>query len=136
MRAVSVVAVLFLLGCGAQPQEHVPSLEEIAKLEQVVDTSLPLVQQAYSIETEEVCERQGGSWQKVGRQQSLACVLPTADAGHSCNDSSECEVACIVEDNTIKAGEKVQGICLHNTDLLGCRAYVSNGVVEQTLCVD
>ncbi|WP_394222052.1 hypothetical protein [Alteromonas gracilis] len=136
MRAVNLIAVLFLIGCGAQPQEKVPSLEEVAKLEQVVDTSLPLVQQAYSIETQEVCERQGGSWKKIGRQQSFGCVLPTADAGNVCNDSRECEVACIVDDNDIKAGEEVQGVCLNNTDLLGCRSYVSNGVVEQTLCVD
>ncbi len=129
-----------LTACGAQPPEviekPIASVEEVEKLEQVVDTSLPLVQQAYSIESEKVCDKQGGSWKKVGRQQAYACVLPANDAGNACNDSSECEVACVTENNNMEAGEKARGVCLESTDLFGCRAYVSNGVVEHTLCVD
>jgi len=36
----------------------------------------------------------------------------------------------------MEAGEKARGVCLESTDLFGCRAYVSDGVVEHTLCVD
>ncbi|QDG37804.1 hypothetical protein FJN14_04770 [Alteromonas mediterranea] len=129
-----------LSACGAQPPEHIEqptiSVEEVEKLEQVVDTSLPLVQQAYSIESEEVCDKQGGKWEKVGRQQAYACVPPANDAGNACNDSSECEVACVTENNKMEAGQKASGVCLETTDLFGCRSYVSNGVVEHTLCVD
>ena len=129
-----------LSACGAQPlkpiDEQITSAENVEKLEQVVDTSLPLVQQAYSIESEEVCDKQGGKWEKVGRQQAYACVLPANDAGNACNDSSECEVACVTENNKMEAGQKASGVCLETTDLFGCRAYVSNGVVEHTLCVD
>ncbi len=122
-----------LSACGAQPPE--PIDEPIASVEDV-DTSLPLVQQAYSIESEKVCDKHGGNWKKVGRQQAHACVLPASDAGNACNDSSECEVACVTANNNIEAGEKARGVCLESTDLFGCRAYVSNGVVEHTLCVD
>jgi len=129
-----------LSACGAQPPElidsSIMSVEEVEKLEQVVDTSLPLVQQAYSIESEKVCDKQGGKWKKVGRQQAYACVLPANDAGKACNDSSECEVACVTGNNQVDAGQKASGVCLENTDLFGCRAYVSEGVVEHTLCVD
>ena len=129
-----------LSACGSQPPEPIDmpisSVEEVEKLEQVVDTSLPLVQQAYSIESEKVCDKQGGNWKKVGRQQAYACVLPARDAGNKCNDSSECEVACVTENNQMKAGLKTSGVCLESTDLFGCRAYVSKGVVEHTLCVD
>ena len=129
-----------LTACGAQPPEvieqPIASVEEVEKLEQVVDTSLPLVQQAYSIESEKVCDKQGGNWKKVGRQQAYACVLPASDAGNACNDSSECEVACVTGNNQVEAGQKASGVCLETTDLFGCRAYVSNGVVEHTLCVD
>ena len=129
-----------LSACGAQPpeiiDEPIASVEEVKKLEQVVDTSLPLVQQAYSIETEKVCERHGGNWDKIGRQQAYACVLPASDAGKICKDSSECEVACVTENNQVGAGQKVSGVCLESTDLFGCKAYVSQGIVEHTLCVD
>jgi len=129
-----------LSACGAQPPEPIDepimSVEDVEKLEQVVDTSLPLVQQAYSIESEKVCDKHGGNWKKVGRQQAHACVLPANDADNACNDSSECEVACVTENNNMEAGEKARGVCLESTDLFGCRAYVSNGVVEHTLCVD
>ena len=49
-----------LSACGAQPpepiDEPIASVEDVERLEQVVDTSLPLVQQAYSIESEKVTE--------------------------------------------------------------------------------
>lgn len=129
-----------LSACGAQPPElidsSIVSVEEVEKLEQVVDTSLPLVQQAYSIESEKVCDKHGGKWKKVDRQQAYACVLPADDAGKACNDSSECDVACVTANNQLDAGQKTSGVCLENTDLFGCRAYVSKGVVEHTLCVD
>ncbi len=57
-----------LMACGAQPPEvieqPIASVEEVEKLEQVVDTSLPLVQQAYSIKSEKVCDKQGGTGRK------------------------------------------------------------------------
>jgi hypothetical protein len=31
----------------------------------------------------------------------------------------------------MEAGEKARGVCLESTDLFGCRAYVSNGGVEE-----
>lgn len=136
MRFLFLVSVFLLVACGAPLQEPIPSLEEIEKLEQTVDTSLPLVQQAYSIETEKVCLREGGEWKKVGRQQANACVLPASDAGKACQNSDECEVACVAENSQVKAGKKVQGVCLESTNLFGCRAYISKGIVEPTLCVD
>lgn len=141
LKRVLVIGVSALLyACGAQPIESVDtpvaSVEEVEKLAQVVDTSLPLVQQAYSIESEKVCDKQGGRWKKVGRRQAYACVLPAKDAGNVCNDSSECEVACVTENNSVGAEQRASGVCLESTDLFGCRAYVSKGVVEHTLCVD
>ncbi|GFD95012.1 hypothetical protein KUL156_14180 [Alteromonas sp. KUL156] len=141
LKRVLVIGVsASLYACGAQLIESVDtpvaSVEEVEKLAQVVDTSLPLVQQAYSIESEKVCDKEGGSWKKVGRRQAYACVLPAKDAGNVCNDSSECEVACVTENNSVGAEQRASGVCLESTDLFGCRAYVSKGVVEHTLCVD
>ena len=136
MRIPFLVSVFLLVACGAPLQEPIPSLEEIKKLEQTVDTSLPLVQQAYSIETEKVCLREGGEWKKVGRQQADTCVLPASDAGMACQNSDECEVACVAPTSLAEVGEAALGVCLESTDLFGCRAYISKGIVEPTLCVD
>ena len=60
-----------LSACGAQPPElidsSVVSVEEVEKLEQVVDTSLPLVQQAYSIQSEKVCENSSQGFPSCSR---------------------------------------------------------------------
>jgi len=136
MRLHLFIVILILAGCGAQPPIKVPDPIEIEKLEFVVDQSLPLVQQAYSIESEEVCAKYDGKWRRVGRHQQLTCVLPAKDAGKVCVNNSECEVACVADNTRASEGDKVTGVCLDNTDLFGCKAYVSNGIVEPTLCVD
>lgn len=136
MRFLFLVSVFLLVACGAPLHEPIPSLEEIEKLEQTVDTTLPLVQQAYSIETKKVCLHEGGEWKKVGRQQADTCVLPASDAGKACQNNKECEVACVALNAQIEAGKAAQGVCLESTNLFGCRAYISNGIVEPTLCVD
>ena len=136
MRQLYLLGLFLLGGCGAQAPADIPSPLEIEKLEFEVDTSLPLVQQAYSIESESVCEKHDGRWQRVGRQQQYACILDTSDGGKACSSNKECEVGCVVANSEAVAGEHTTGICLENTDLFGCRAYVSNGVVEPTLCVD
>lgn len=64
------------------------------------------------------------------------CVFLVNDVGNVCNDSSECEVVCVMENNNMEVGEKVCGVCLESMDLFGCRVYVFNGVVEYILCVD
>ncbi|CAM3614288.1 hypothetical protein [Parendozoicomonas haliclonae] len=100
-----------------------------------IDPSLSLSDRAYSIKTQQACEAESGTWRKVGRLQAFACVLPTADAGKACTDSSECQVGCIVEEH-VEPGTKVVGQCMSSTHRFGCNTMVTNGVVEGTLCID
>lgn len=136
MRYLLLITLFSLSGCGARPVQTIPTLEDVAKLEFTVDKSLPLVQQAYSIESEEVCEKNDGKWKRVGRQQKESCVLTADDAGKSCENNSECQVACVAQHEPAVSGTKTPGVCLESTDLFGCRTYVANGVAEPTLCVD
>lgn len=131
-----ILAFVCLTGCGAKPPEKIPTLKEIAQLEATVDTSLPLVQQAYSIASEKVCEKHSGQWKRIGKQQKKSCVLPASDAGKSCQSSSDCEVACVALNEPIAPGTATAGVCLESTNLFGCRTYVSGGTAEPTLCVD
>lgn len=131
-----ILAFVCLTGCGAKPPEKIPTLKEIAQLEATVDTSLPLVQQAYSIASEKVCEKHSGQWKRIGKQQKESCVLPASDAGKSCQSSSDCEVACVALNEPVAPGTATAGVCLESTNLFGCRTYVSGGTAEPTLCVD
>ncbi|WP_051227392.1 hypothetical protein [Oceanospirillum beijerinckii] len=98
--------------------------------------SQTLVDFAYSLTSEQSCHQAGGSWEKVGRRQKAACVLPTSDRGKRCSDNKQCEVACIVSKRGIKAGDAVEGQCHHSTNLFGCKARVVDGVARPTLCID
>lgn len=91
---------------------------------------------ADSLKTQTTCEENGGVWQKVGRLQRFACVLPAPDAGMACTDSSQCQVACVVKQEGVSAGTAVEGVCHSNTLQFGCRTYVTNGKAEATLCID
>lgn len=124
-----------LAACGANPS---PALlpEDVEKIEHIVDRSLPLVQIAYAIPNRKVCDEEGGEWKKLGIQHHESCVLPADDAGEVCTDSAQCEVACVAKDLGNKPGKHAEGICLHSTDLFGCHSYISNGIIEPTLCTD
>lgn len=97
---------------------------------------MSLIERANSIPSKSMCDAEGGSWQKVGRLQLDACVLPSSDAGSSCTDSTQCEVACVSMNNNVKPGDQVYGVCSESTNLFGCHTYVSDGTAEHTLCVD
>ena len=97
---------------------------------------LTLVERANSLTSKKACEAEGGNWQKVGKLQRAACVLPSNDAGQRCYDSSQCEVACITLKEKVKPGTRVEGQCQGSTNQFGCRTYVSGGVAEPTLCID
>ncbi len=95
-----------------------------------------LVDYAYSLTSAQSCNQAGGSWEKVGKLQKEACVLPTSDAGHSCSDNKQCQVACIVSKRGVKAGDAVEGQCHNSTNLFGCKARVVDGIARPTLCID
>jgi hypothetical protein len=93
--------------------------------------------------TKEACESSGGSWGPIGLSETLACVMPTADGGQECSDSSECQGACVAELTqdeyaTLGKGTPIykKGKCTFSTSPVGCRAYVINGKVDSMLCVD
>jgi hypothetical protein len=131
-----IAAFVCLTGCGAKPPEKISTLKEIVQLAATVDTSLPLVQQAYSIASEKLCKKHSGQWERIGKQQKESCVLPASDAGKSCQSSSDCEVACVALNEPVAPGTATAGVCLESTNLFGCRTYVSGGTAEPTLCVD
>jgi len=90
------------------------------------------------------CEARNGTWEAIGLSPQEVCVLPTADAGTVCTDSSQCQGACVAElsqsdyDKLMRYHIPIptSGKCTSTTSSVGCNAYVENGVVNGILCVD
>ena len=94
------------------------------------------VAEAKKIGSQEECEKAGGAWSRLGLLGTERCVMPTADKGKECGDSSECESFCVAPDGA-KPGSAVKGVCHGSHERLGtCLAEVKNGKAEFALCVD
>lgn len=89
------------------------------------------------------CLAQGGKWGRIGLAPQEQCNLPAPDAGHVCNDSSECTGLCLAD---LSAEEKerlrqrtpipTSGQCSRWVIVVGCVAVVENGQVKAIVCRD
>lgn len=87
------------------------------------------------ITTSGECATEGGIWRRAGRAGIYQCELRMSDAGKSCTDSTQCQSSCVAVDGATR-GSKGTGQCYSSNIIFGCRAYVSNGIVGATLCID
>ena len=115
----AIAAISMLLGC--QPRDPATSLLPVPSPEQ--------------------CAASGGKIEKVGLIGTPACLIPTADAGKSCRDSSECQGRCLVDDwegdKPPRIGTVSTGLCEASNLTFGCFAEVREGKIGSTfLCVD
>lgn len=89
------------------------------------------------VRTDADCTRQGGTMQRVGRAQTMQCVIAYADAGKTCTDSDQCQGQCRGDSTPYPAaGQPAQGRCQANSQPFGCFYTVENGRAEHALCVD
>ncbi|CAA0104437.1 Uncharacterised protein [BD1-7 clade bacterium] len=128
------IALLILQSCSAYESDAGKVVH--LSTQKPTPTILSLEERANGLTSQGACEAEGGQWQKVGKLQREACILPAKDAGQPCTDSSQCEVACIAVQRRIDAGSKTTGQCQRSTQHFGCRTYVKDGVAEPTLCID
>jgi len=113
-RLVLAVLALALAACAA------PELE----------TSAPAAQTA-----ESVCAARGGALERVGRAQTLQCVIRFADAGKPCTDGSQCE-AGRCHGPMEAPRENVTGQCQATNTAFGCYTTLTNGRMGPAICVD
>lgn len=127
---LSMLCILSLTACNtAHPNRNKPS-------DTISSPAQPLAALADSLLTEADCRANQGSWEKVGKRQQLACILPTSDAGKSCTDGKQCQTACVLKDQKVAPGTAVKGQCHESTLQFGCRTHVTHGKAEATLCID
>lgn len=86
---------------------------------------------------EAACAAQGGSMQRVGRLQSLQCVIRYADAGKRCTDGDQCQGDCV---SSTLGGDQTppatSGQCAVDSNRFGCRTTIEDGRAQPTLCID
>lgn len=79
------------------------------------------------------CREAGGHWTRLGipcETCEKSCDMKTTDAGNRCTDSSQCQGACIAENESAKAGQ-----CAAWAFTFGCYYFMEHGVAQQ-ICVD
>ncbi|MBL7206156.1 MAG: hypothetical protein ISS36_00985 [Candidatus Aenigmarchaeota archaeon] len=89
------------------------------------------------------CEAKGGRWGRIGLDATPSCNYPASDAGKECSDSSECQGRCVAdlsdEDyDKAQEGEIIytNGNCTSKRTVVGCNAFVEDGMVYGILCID
>jgi hypothetical protein len=102
---------------------------------------LPLGACAPALTPQQIAERdcaaQGGRMERVGRMQTLQCVIAYPDAGKTCRDGDDCLGDCRVPGGVIvEDGRPVAGQCAATSDRFGCYTRVEDGRATAAICVD
>lgn len=82
------------------------------------------------------CTARGGTMQRVGRAQTLQCVVPYADAGQACRSGNECDAGVCIGPVDAAGQSNVTGRCQASTSQFGCYTRLNNGRAEAAICVD
>ena len=97
----------------------------------------PTLAEDLPLNTPAGCAQRGGTMDRVGRLQTMQCVIPYADAGKACRADADCAGACWAPDGVDAApGATVAGVCQANSNTFGCHTTVIDGKAGQTLCKD
>lgn len=82
------------------------------------------------------CAARGGSMQRVGRAQTLQCVITYADANKPCTDGGQCQAGRCQGPMEAASRENVTGQCQPTNMAFGCYTTVTNGRMGAAICVD
>lgn len=82
------------------------------------------------------CAAQGGHMERVGRAQTLQCVIPYADANRACTDGAQCSSGRCLGPVEASGQSNVSGQCQASNMQFGCYTTVRNGRAEAAICVD
>jgi hypothetical protein len=127
MKRLIIAAFLFTAACQAAPQEVIVDHP---------DMPTPAVQVPENATPQE-CAARGGTMKRIGRAQTLQCVVAYTDAGKRCTTGSECQGDCRVEQSPFpEDGASAVGQCQADSQPFGCHATVENGKATQAICID
>ena len=131
MRSVlAVLAGAILVSCA--PTAAPPTTTPTASKE---DLSVEPGQTPSAAQTAS-CTTRGGEFRRSGLAGFWLCVVPYADAGKPCSDTSDCQGGCMTGPNQTPVRGQAPGVCAASNSQFGCYSRVENGVVGPGLCVD
>ena len=99
-----------------------------------VEPTPPPSQPADSAEGD--CVARGGRLERVGRAQTLRCVIPYADGGEACSSGGECDSGNCLGPVDASGRSNVIGQCQATNMAFGCYTRINNGRAEAAICVD
>ena len=86
------------------------------------------------------CESVGGLVRRAGLLGAENCIQNLPDAGAICGDALECLGRCVFETppgiRPPAPGTPVTGVCEATDEVFGCKAFVNQGRLAPTLCID
>lgn len=87
---------------------------------------------------EAACAARNGTMQRVGRLQTLQCVVRYADAGRRCTDGDQCQGDCRYEGDgsAVAPNAPVSGVCQADSNNFGCHTSVEDGRIGVGICID
>lgn len=121
-----LIATIALMAAACQPMPETVDTADVPPAVQVPENATPAE-----------CAARGGTMQRVGRAQTMQCVVTYADAGERCTTGSDCQGDCRVEDAPFPtSGADAVGRCQADSRPFGCYARVENGKATAAICVD
>lgn len=140
---LAALTALLLAACQPMPQNEALSAADEAYAAQSIP-ALPdgadpaLAAESSTQETEAACTARGGKLRRVGRLQSVQCVVSYPDGGQRCTDGDDCQGDCRISENGAAPAEgaAVVGQCQQTNMSFGCFTRVEDGKADATLCID
>lgn len=82
------------------------------------------------------CAARGGQMERVGRAQTLQCVIHYADAGKSCTDGAQCQAGRCQGPMEATPRANAAGQCQSTNMAFGCYTMITDGRMGPAICVD
>lgn len=141
---IAMFAAFWLSACGVSPSSTVQTQQNQTQKQTdiaISDEKIDAVAYQDCVyppdEIVQACTTQSGEILKTGRAQCYRCVLSYVDAGTVCQDSSDCQGACVNGGEFTVSGIANQvGQCASDSNPSGCRQAIEKGVTQPAICVD
>jgi hypothetical protein len=120
-----------VVAAAAMPREDAPLAELDAAAAPVIEAPADVPPEDVVPEEEKSaeqikCEKQGGSWSRIGKTKARTCVQRTRDAGKQCKRDRDCDGVCLAR----------SGTCAPVTPLFGCNEVVQDDGRRMTQCLN
>lgn len=132
-----------ILGCANTPSDNTPTqVVQVSTIKpSVIKPKIVKIHGGKATPEEKtLCEKQGGHIEQQGMGQYDMCIVKFADAGKTCQDSSECLGDCTItempEKKLFGKNQPISGQCTTFNSPFGCYGLVKNGKTDGIMCVD